>query len=277
MNDSTMHRHLDDGALARLLDGEPDATEHAAHVADCAACDHRLRVLSARGSAFSELLGRSGAATAAPPADLWDRAVATAARRSAPAVQASEAIPIGTAPSRRGMRRPGSQSLARAAAVAGLLLAGSLAAEPTRRWLGERLAAIAEALGGGGEEAPALPPPAPVIEPAPEATPGSTVVGFVPAVDRLVIRIDRPQARGSVQLVFEDRADATGEVLGAGPGVSLTVLPTGFRAGNEPGDTASYRFRIPVGLAVVVQVGDRIAAEMDPDGATEVAVPLGGG
>ena len=65
--------------------------------------------------------------------------------------------------------------------------------------------------------------------------------------------------------MFEDRADAVGEVLTADGTASLVVLPDGFRARNRPDSDWSYRFRVPSSLrSVTVEVGGEAMAELTP-------------
>lgn len=251
--------HLDDGALVRTLDGQPVAGDEAGHLHDCAVCRARLRTLAGRSAGFTRAVAGTRAADPAPPPELWDRiqAAASAGPAEGAGVDLGRERERRAARGLRARRLPGSP-LARAAVVVGVLLVGALVAEPVRAWIGSAIGRAVGALRGESEFEPAPFPAA--------ADPGSAVaVSFVPAGDRLVIRVDEPQQAGTVRVVFEDRADAVGEVLTADETASLVVLPDGFRARNRADSDWSYRFRLPSSLrSVTVEVGGEEMAELTP-------------
>lgn len=258
--------HLDDGALVRVLDRQPTPGEEAAHLADCTLCRARLHTLEVRSAGFSELLMAGRAAEPAPPADLWQRVQA-----AAPGGAGGAVVDLARERERRAGRGSGfpwGSPAARAAAVAGLLLAGALAAEPVRAWIAEGIERAVLALTGDPQAAPGRAP-----APAESAAP-AVKVSFVPAGDRLLIRIDEPQPAGTVRVVFENRPDALGEVLTEDEDASLLVLPDGFRARNAGGKDWSYRFHVPATLAGVrVLIAGRPVAELMPaDGSAVLEV-----
>lgn len=291
--------HLEDGALVRLLDGQPAPGEDAGHLGGCAVCQARLRKLERLSAGFSRVVAAGRAAEPAPPADLWQRVQAAAGggvrggvaggAQGMGAAGGAGAAGAGVvdlarererragrgrvAPRRAGL--PGSPA-ARAAAVAALLVGGALSAEPVRAWIADGFREVIAALGGGGAD----PVPVRVPSAAESAAPAITV-SFVPAGDRLLLRIDEPQPTGSLVVVFEDRTDAVGEVLTEDEDASLVVLPDGFRARNAGGRDWSYRFRVPGTLAGVrVVIGGRTVAELTPaDGSAvlELGSPTSGG
>lgn len=244
---SSLHAHLDDADLVRILDLEPEpaTVEMKSHIGECAECASRLRQLEARASALSALLESSRPAMPAPPADLRDRIAAR----------------VATIPQDRSRRRWWTTGLARAAALAGLLITGALVAEPSRQWIIDRVV-----------------PRAPAVEnavPGTRSAPVATQVGFVPSGNAIVIRIDNRQRDGTVTLQFEDRSDVMGEVITDDPDADLLAMPpTGFRIRNEEGDTWSYRFRVPLGVRVEVIVAGATVAAIEPPGTREVEIRL---
>jgi len=258
MNGTKAVPHLDDAALVRVLDGEAVADQDAGHLSGCADCQARLAGIRGQAMALSSLLERAQAAEPVPPSDLWERVTSGAGVRALPSAGRPRARP-----------RPWwSRGLPRAAMIAGLLAAGALSAEPVRRWMGERLTALAAAL--VGDQATEG------TDPVPDALLG-VVVRFVPEGDRLVIRLDERQAGGTLEIVFEERSDATAEVLGDGPAATVLVLPGGFRARNRQGDRGSYRFRLPVTLdSVEVVVGGETRARLGGGSGAQVVLELGG-
>lgn len=250
--------HLDDGALIRVLDRQPAPEDDAGHLTDCAVCQARLRKLERLSAGFSRVLTAARPAEPAPPPDLWQRV-----QSAAPGGAEGAVIDLARERERRAGRRAGPRwgsPATRAAVVAGLLLAGALSAEPVRAWIADGIERAVLALRGGAPE------------PAPASVPGAVgsgaaavTVSFVPAGDRLLVRIDEPQPAGTVHVVFEDRSDAMGEVLTEDEDASLLVLPDGFRARNAGGKDWSYRFRVPTTLArVAVVIGGRTVAELTP-------------
>lgn len=84
------------------------------------------------------------------------------------------------------------------------------------------------------------------------------------------------QPDGIVTIQFEERADVMGEVVTDDAGAELLVLPPdGFRARNSAGDTWSFRFRVPLGVRVEIQVAGETVARIEPPGAREVEIRLG--
>jgi hypothetical protein len=235
--------HLDDPDLIRILDHEPgQPADHAkAHVGECTTCAERLRVLEARTAAFSSLLERSKPALPAPPHDLWQRIARQTAR----------------VPARR--RHWLSTGLLRAAALAGLLVTGALIAEPSRQWIIDRFSTTDTTIDP--------------TQPIDQFEPVAAAAGFVPRSGTILIRIDSRQQDGTITLHFEERADVMGEVITDDPDADLLVLPPdGFHVRNEQGDTWSFRFRVPLGVRVQLQIAGVAVAGIEPTGTREVQI-----
>lgn len=264
-----MNRHLDDGTLVRLLDRERVAWSDVAHLESCSSCQARSARLAGRSARFSAALASGIPDEAQPPTDLWAR-VQAAATLEPDAWQAGDGVRLDLdharrrrhhSPTRASRGRP----VATAAALAMLLFAGALTAQPVRQWLAAGIERAVSALRGdvdGGAE--------PTVESATTAV----AVSFVPAVDRIEIRIDERQGEGAVAVLFEDRRDALGEVLTDDNDAALLVLPDGFRVRNDSGRTWSYRFRLPATLegARVTVHGEVIADVAAADG--NILLPL---
>lgn len=247
--------HPDDGTLVRLLDGEALENAESAHVRTCTDCLSRLRILEGDGARLSRAL-RSGAdAALMPPADLWDRVIASPEARVGSAEISLSLM--------KDKRLRFAHAGLRAAAVAAILLAGALTAEPVREWFAEAIRQIA---GGSTAERPT-----PVTAEQPVA---AVIVGFVPRTDRLEIRLEQSQAAGTIRVIFEDRSDATGEILTQEPAASLLVLPDGFLVRNGSGRDWSYIFRVPstVNSTRIVVAGRTIATLTPKESPVELRV-----
>lgn len=155
--------------------------------------------------------------------------------------------------------------MATAAAMAVLLFAGALTAQPVRQWLAAGIERVVSALRGDADGG---------ATPTTESATTAVAVSFVPAVDRIEIRIDEMQRMGTVAVIFEDRQDALGEVLTDDSDAALLVLPDGFRVRNDSARTWSYRFRLPATLdgARLVVHGEVVADLAAADGS--VVLPL---
>ena len=255
---SAAMQHLDDAALVRVIDRQTTPDDDDAHLAGCDACQARLRTLQARSAGFSRALASARAAEPAPPADLWRRVQAAAA-----AGPQSVVVDLGRERQRRARGHAGPRwgtPAMRAAAVALLLVGGALTAEPVRAWIAGAIETAVLALRGGPADPTGTGP-----VPMPTA-PSAVTVSFIPAVDRLVLRIDESQPAGTVHVIFENRPDALGEVLTEDEDASLLVLPDGFRARNVGEKEWSYRFTLPATLAGArIVVAGRTVAEPAPE------------
>lgn len=232
MTTSQGSQHLDDGALVRILDRQPQHDDVAAHLPGCARCSARYREIERRSRTLHGLLERARSAEPAPPTDLLERARKTAARRAQS--------------SRRWVDRP----LLQAAAVTAILFAGALTAEPVREWLGATARQLVTALNPATQPEPSA-APIPVTDDAVEIT-------IVPTGARLLLRFDAREPGAVARILFHGRTDASGQVLGDAPAPGLVALPDGFRIRNAGARGTRYRFTAPAGMPVEVRVGERV-------------------
>lgn len=255
MTSPTGSPHLDDGALARILDGQPldddDSEAIVGHLAGCSDCSARYRLVEGRSRSFHQLLESARDGEPWPPAGLWDRARETAGERSGPASWT---------------RSP----LLRAAAIAAVLFAGALTAEPVRQWLGEAARQAVAALGLAG------PAPAPAPVPEPHADDGVEVT-LTPIGDRLVLRFDAAEPDALVRVTFRDGPDAAGQAVGE-TAADLVALPDGFRVRNAGARGSLYRVTAPAGMPVELRVGGVVTTVLVGDAGQqrEVALTVGG-
>lgn len=254
--------HLDDGVLVRLLDRERVAWKDVAHLESCAWCQARSARVAGRSARFSAALASGILHEAEPPTDLWARVQAAAALEP-DAWRAGDGAVLDLDHARRRhprrVTRGRGRSMATAAVMAVLLFAGALTAQPVRDWLAAGIERVVSALRGDADGG---------AEPTAESATTALAVSFVPAVDRIEIRIDERQRAGTVAVVFEDRQDALGEVLTDDNDAALLVLPDGFRVRNDSARTWSYRFRLPATLdgARIVVHGEVVAELVPADG-----------
>ena len=249
--------HVDDAVLVRIIDHEPLPGDDSDHVAECRVCSARAGELRRVRDRFRRAL--TGESTAPPP-DLWDRVVAEAARRGA---SPPDADSRDGPPRRRRTGTHGWRQALRVAAVMAVLVAGALTAEPVRSWLADAVERAAAVLRTGE-------PPADVT--------AAAAVRFVPAVDTIEIRLDHQQEAGTLELIFEDRPDAVGEIVTSDPAAELLVLPGAFRVRDNTNRDWSYRFQLPTSLAAarVIIGGGTVAVVPAEAGTTRIDVRSSG-
>jgi hypothetical protein len=223
-------RHVTDGDLIGLLDGEPIADQQAmeAHVDTCAVCTSRLAQLQQRSSHFSQVL----------------RAIDVPSVNSARLRPAQRDI--------RG-RRPGrAWSHPGLRAAAGLvLLAGIAAASPVRAWIVDRVTR------GRPVETPIERRPVPRRSaPDAEQVVGS-VVRFAPENDQLLVRLATRPAGGTLTVVGGTDSLSSAQITSAAHGEAFLVLPGELRIRNEPGSRADYQLVVSPAIGhIQLQVGD---------------------
>jgi Putative zinc-finger len=244
-------RHLDEGTLQALLDGELPPGERAeaeAHVASCPPCAATLNELRALAERASGLLALADAAPSVARAQMAVRA------RHAATLHAQEAPAASTAPAgrdrfaqARGFGSEARRALLRAAVlVLGLAGVAAAAVPGVREWIGERVAPAREA---PAREIPAAevkhaPAPAPPAVPAREPTavsaspdagtvrvvltgiaPGARVHTRLGAGEQAEVRLEGEAADGRFR-----HAPGRIEVVDAGAGTVRVTLPRGARA-----------------------------------------------
>lgn len=237
MTHTSADAHLEDGELLTLDDAaSPSASSAAArdHVAACARCADRRRVLRQHSARVSSLI-----AELELPSDFRYPSLPTAPRVLAP---------------RAGWTQ---QRLRRAAAV--LLVVGSLAAVPPLRawtvaWVQKGIAALTGA--GRRDAAPAVRRAAPVASKTAPIDSGSTL-WFDAEGPELAVEIASAQASGTLTLSSSVRPMTGIEVVN-GAGETPLVREHGVRLINGPASTASYRLALPAAVQRVrVRIGDQ--------------------
>jgi hypothetical protein len=227
--------HYEDGELVRLMGDELTADARVRierHMDACAACAARLEALRAELADASALL----AEMPVPALDAARRqqsldAVRSAARQAAARRQAPARAPFR-------LRLAYSGSLARAAAVAALLVAGGVAASPAGEWIVDRVRDLFQ---------PAE--PTVVAEPVPSSIPAhSSAVAFAPMGDELVIEFRTAQEHGQLVLRIVEGGIATARVQDGIGELDIRVLPGALRIENHYEVDAHYEISVPVGL-----------------------------
>lgn len=248
-------RHPSRGELLRRIDGElDDPRQHRLHrhLDGCARCRNRAAELEAQ------------AKDAAAYVRALDVPFAVDRRKRERARQALRAALA---------RKAGQQSRARrwavAAAMVGLLLS-SLAVDPVRAWVLERLPVGLAADRTPEVELVALPSAVVGVE--------GSVVSFSTTGSVFELHVDHPQRDGQIRLHASPTPRATAQITRAGA-ETLMVLPGGLRIENTVDARASYRVGIPSSTRrVTVSIGERTVEEVvvpeDPEGWTR-SVPLG--
>jgi hypothetical protein len=138
-------------------------------------------------------------------------------------------------------RRPLVISLPIAAAATFLILASAAAATPSvRNWI---LGSISRSA------APATVSSAPLIAATPVAA--GIVASFAPADTVLVIRVERRQSRGVIELDAAPGDRVSAQAIGGTAAEEMVVLPGELRIANATTSTTDYRIRVPASVRIV--------------------------
>jgi hypothetical protein len=241
MSPTDGHPHLEDGDLVRFLSDEVTTDERAdaaAHLGRCDDCARRLE------SWRAEMASAAGFLDELPIAEIDParRARSLAAVRQA-AVRKVAAPSPAPAPRRRFVLSGG---LARAAAVAALLVAGGVAASPAGAW-------IADLFRGLFQDEPAA-----VADPQPDALSAKgSVVAFTPVGHELVLEIASTQERGYLTLWVRDTPSASARIGDRDSDMDVVILPGSLRIENSPASTTGYEVVVPARLRMLrVRIGD---------------------
>lgn len=256
MSTTDGHTHLEDGDLVRLLGDELSADERAAaeaHLGRCDVCAARLDACRAEIQDVRRLLdalpvgGIDPARRARSLAAVREAAVRQGAVREA--TDRDDDVRH-AAPDPRFARRRRfipSTALARAAAVAALLVAGGVAASPAGAWIVDRVRDLFQ-------------PSQPVAtaDPAPSSMSAhSSVVAFTPVGAELIVEFRTAQVRGDLVLRVEDTPSASAKVSGGEGDLDVIVLPGSLTIQNDHDVIASYEVIIPASLdRLRIRVGD---------------------
>ncbi len=217
---SDLRAHPGDGELLRYLDRECDAVEREdiqRHVESCERCVATLNMFGEFSERLSAMLP---ALDVAPSPDASQRALARA-REAAPEF-------------RRGSSWQA--HLARAAAIALILLGLGLTFSPVRAWLAERLSAVQTLIRGE---------PAAQERSGPAGQASPSTVSFVPGAGVFSIDIAEPQQDGALTLTVAEGPRASAQVLGSVAGEGILVLPNSLRIDNTSESLADYAVTLP--------------------------------
>jgi hypothetical protein len=233
-------RHLEDGDVIRLLDGEcseQEAQSFHTHLDRCDDCQRKMDELRHLSQQFSSAL------------QVADEAPATGDSRPPEVVGT-----IRPAPRRWHWTR---WRVTRAAAAI-VILAAALSATPARAWLVDGWDTLRSLLMRESTEQPEV-APAPV-----ESAEPSSVITFAPAGPEFMLQVIQVQAEGTLYLTVAPTVSASAGVIGGSGGEEIVVLPNGFQIRNAATSTASYEVRLPNHLAALdVRIGDRAAQRID--------------
>ena len=151
-------------------------------------------------------------------------------------------------------RRPWVISVPMAAAATFVLLASAAAATPPlRHWILRQVS----------------PDPAPVVEsqPVPVATRAAGVIAsFAPSDTTLVIRVDRSQSSGFLEIDAAAGDRVSAQAIGGGATEEMIVLPGQLRIANGRASTADYRITVPLSvraLRVLIDGDDFVVIRTD--------------
>ncbi len=240
-------RHLEDGDVIRLLDGEcpPEETrEFDSHLGTCDECRHKMDELTLLSRQFGSAL------------ELADEPAASG-EANAPQV-------IGTIRPSEARVHWTRWRITRAAAAIALIVA-AVAASPARAWLVERWHDLKSLVVGSPVEQPETTPVSVLPgEPA-------SVVTFTPTGSDFTLRFAHAQSGGTLYLTVEATASASAGIVDGDGTEEIVVLSDGFQIRNRATSSASYRVRLPNRLSTItLQIGDiedlvlDLAAETGP-------------
>ena len=230
-------RHVDDGDLARLADGECTDEEQRAlreHIASCVACRRAVEDFATFSQSFSQVVTKAGPVSPRPSGHGSDVARA--------------------GPSNIRLFAGWSWRTKAAAAVV-LIAAASVAVPPARAWLAERWAEITARNPVAEEDSTQV---APVERPPTERA----AITFRPEGTSFVVEVLNRQGEGSLRIAVSGQTTARAAVIGGEGQEGLTLLLQGLRISNPVGSTASYVITLPDYVAAVtVRIAGRITAE----------------
>ena len=233
-------RHMEDGDVIRLLDGECSQQEARLFRTHLHQCDDCLRKMDELRQLSQDLSSALQLADAPPkPRD-----------SSPPEVVGTILPPV---PHRHWTR----WRVTRAAAAL-VILAAALSATPARAWLAERWDSLKSLVVGAPGEQPEV-APAPI-----EPRELGSVITFTPAGPEFTLWIVHLQAEGTLYLTVDPTASASAGVIGGDGSEEIVVLPDGFQIRNAATSTASYEVRLPNHLETLeVRIGDRTELRLD--------------
>jgi hypothetical protein len=211
--------HLEDGLLLQFIDQEPGTPAVAReHLGACAECASRLNKLRDAGTMLR--------------AALPDIAMPNIMLARPQVRRAAWLMPIPLA----------------AAATLVLLASAAAATPPVRAWIMRHLAPERVI-------APTTAPPS--TQPVP-ATRSGIIASFAPTDTALIIRFDRRQARGALELTVAGADRISAQAIEGASAEELFVLPGQLRVANAATSVASYRVTVPTSVRTVrVLIGNK--------------------
>ncbi|MFQ5705555.1 MAG: anti-sigma factor family protein [Gemmatimonadales bacterium] len=229
------NRHVDDGDLIRLHDGECDPAEERLirnHLAGCSRCRDNAEELAQLAQGFSSALRE---------------------------LEEPEPLPIGWYRAARGSARGGllgrvkrSRRSAWVVTAVVAILAVTLTVTPARAWVLGRLAALKSLMVHATPES---------VEQGQRA---SSLVSFVPTSGQFLIDVTRTQPGGTLSIVVDTVIAASARILGGAGKEEMMVLQAGFRIRDNASSRASYEFRLPRSLELVeVRVAGKTVVRYD--------------
>jgi hypothetical protein len=138
-----------------------------------------------------------------------------------------------------------------AAASLVVLASAAAATPPVREWVLRQFA----------PDAPVTPPPTTTPATTPATSGAGIVASFAPTDTMFVIRVDRRQAVGAVELSVTAGDRISAQAFGGTAAEELVVLPGQLRVVNTAASVADYRVQVPASVRIVrVFIGDREVA-----------------
>jgi hypothetical protein len=233
-------RHMEDGDVIRLLDGEcpPDeARRFRAHLQRCERCRHNMDELSRLSQEFSSALQLAD--EPGTPHDASPPEVVGAIRPAVP-------------------RSHWTRWRITRAAAAIVVIAAALSATPARAWLAQRWHDLRSLVAGAPVEQPEVTPAA--------AQPGEprSVITFTPAGPQFTLLVAHTQPGGTLYLTVDATASASAGIVGGDGSEEIVVLSNGFQIRNAATSTASYQVRLPNHLEFIeLRIGESTALTLD--------------
>ena len=224
-------RHVDDGDLMRLHDGECDPADERlirSHLAGCSTCRDNAEELAQLARGFSGALSEL--------------------EEPVPRYRREPGGSFGQTVGRFGQSRRSVRVVTAVVAV----LAVTLTVTPARAWVLGRLAALKSLI-------VTVP-----VEPPPQVQQSTSLVSFVPTSGEFLIDITRTQPGGTLSIVVDTVTAASARILGGAGNEEIMVLQTGFRIRRNASSRASYEFRLPRSLKLVeVRVAGKTVVRYD--------------
>jgi len=237
-------RHVDDGDLIRLRDGECPLSEERMlrdHLANCDTCRENLERIEQLADGFFAAMERVQPSSATQPSPNKAPNVATIGARKAQQKHWHSRRPV------------------RVAAAIAAVLALTLTTAPARALVAAGWSTVKTLFVGA--------PPA-----SDEPQQATSLVSFVPQGDAFLIDFLHTQSRGTLSVVVDTVNTASARVMGGDGQDEIIVLQAGLRVRNRTTSAASYELRLPRSLQdIEVRIAGRTVATFSTAGMTQAA------